>query len=150
MKTIQRLELKVRRVPCCGEDPVPYGQGIRTPGDVVQAARGLLQDEAQEVFLAFPLDIKNKILGYCEVARGSVDACQVHAREVFRAAVLLGASSVILAHNHPSGDPAPSHEDDALTRRLVEAGKILGIQILDHVVVGDQFYSYQTEGKLLP
>ena len=93
--------------------------------------------DSQETFFTLLLDTKNKVIGApVECLRGLLDTCLVHPREVFRAAVRDSAASVILAHNHPSGDPTPSKEDIDITRRLIEAGKILGIRIVDHVILG--------------
>jgi DNA repair protein RadC len=93
--------------------------------------------DAQETFFVLLLDTKNKLIGSpVECLRGLLDQCPVHPREVFREAVRQSAASVILAHNHPSGDPTPSKEDIDITRRLIEAGKILGIRVVDHIVCG--------------
>ena len=93
--------------------------------------------DSQETFFVLLLDTKNKVIGApVECTRGLLDTSLVHPREVFREAVRNSAASVILAHNHPSGDPTPSKEDIAITRRLVEAGKILGIRVVDHVILG--------------
>jgi DNA repair protein RadC len=150
MKSIKKLEIRSRRVPLEAADPkVDYTASVQSPTDVRRVAAALLDGEDQEVFLAFPLDVKNKVLGYVEVARGAVESCPLHAREVFRTAVMLGASSVVVVHNHPSGDPAPSREDDALTARLVAAGKVLGILVIDHVIIaGEKSFSYMAKGRL--
>ena len=93
--------------------------------------------DLQETFFVLLLNTKNKIIGApIECMRGLLDTCPVHPREVFREAVRQSAASVILAHNHPSGDPTPTKEDIDTTRRLIEAGRILGIRVLDHVVCG--------------
>ena len=93
--------------------------------------------DVQETLFTLLLDTKNKVIGApVECCRGLLDQCPVHPREVFRAAIRDSAASVILAHNHPSGDPSPSKEDCDITRRLIEAGKILGIHITDHIVCG--------------
>jgi len=83
------------------------------------------------------LDGKNQVLGFNVVSIGSLTAALVHAREVFKPAILGNAAAIILVHNHPSGDPEPSAEDQALTARLKQAGELLGIRVLDHVVIGD-------------
>lgn len=93
--------------------------------------------DAQEAFFVLLLDTKNKVIGSpVECLRGLLDQCPVHPREVFREAVRNSAASIIMAHNHPSGDPTPSKEDIDITRRLIEAGKILGISVFDHIVCG--------------
>ena len=107
----------------------------RTPED---AAR-LLADTAQlaqETFTVITLNTKNRVIDRHLVSLGILDASLVSCREVFRPAILDGAAAVIVAHNHPSGDCAPSAEDIRITRQLVEAGKILDVKILDHVIIG--------------
>ena len=89
-----------------------------------------------EEFHILCLDTKNKINGIFRITRGTLDASLVHPREVFKAAIQCNASSIILVHNHPSGDATPSREDHSVTARLTEAGKILGIDVLDHIVYG--------------
>ena len=147
MKTIKKIELRARTIKV-SEQSAPYGE-ILNPSDVVQAASQVLDGEEQEVFLVFMLNIKNKILGFSEIARGSVDACPVDPRAVFRTAVLMGASGVILAHCHPSGDPTPSQHDIALTTRLMEAGNLLGIKVLDHVIIAGTSWISLEEKRLM-
>jgi DNA repair protein RadC len=147
-KTIKKIELRTRRVRV--EEPsTPYGESVREPSDVSRIAAALLDGEGQEVVLVFLLDIRNKVLGYVEVARGAVDACPADARATFRAAVVQGASAIILVHNHPSGDPAPSTEDAKLTDRIKKCGELLGVPLLDHVIVADGGrYSFAEEGRI--
>jgi DNA repair protein RadC len=94
----------------------------------------------QEVFIVVGVDIRNGLLDVVEVARGSVHTVEVHPREVFRPLVRMAAAGGVVVHNHPSGDPTPSLDDIALTRRLREAGALLGVPIIDHVVIGDGAY----------
>ncbi|MBT4814327.1 MAG: hypothetical protein HOJ57_37255 [Lentisphaerae bacterium] len=113
------------------------GERAESPQDVARFLRGLgIQDYEQEHFLTIILDVKNQIKGFFTVTIGLVDRTQVHAREVFRNAILQGTSKVILAHNHPSGDPTPSSHDIDCTKELVAAGKIIGIEVMDHVILG--------------
>ncbi len=91
---------------------------------------------SQEMFVVLSLDMKNRVIDRTLVSLGTVNATVCHPREVFRPAIMNGAVSVIVAHNHPSGDPTPSAEDMKITRQLVEAGKIIGIPVLDHIVIG--------------
>jgi DNA repair protein RadC len=91
----------------------------------------------QEMFLAIGIDVRNRLLEVVEVARGSVHGVEVHPREVFRPLIRMAASGAIVVHNHPTGDPTPSYEDVALTRRLREVGDLVGIPVVDHVIVGD-------------
>lgn len=91
-----------------------------------------------EHFYVFCLDTKLKVIGFFDIARGNLDSCPVHPREVFQPVVATAkCSAVIVAHNHPSGDPTPSPEDIEITKRLIEAGNLLGIRVIDHLVVGD-------------
>ena len=112
-------------------------------------AREFLADAATERFLVFMLDAKNRIVDFYEASVGSMNASIVVPRDVYRAAVIQGASAVVFCHNHPSGDTYPSKEDDESTKRLKEAGVILGIRVLDHIIVGDGYYSYADSGRIL-
>jgi DNA repair protein RadC len=105
---------------------------------VAAAFREHFEPLDREQFVVLVLDGKNRIVGFNVVSVGSLTAALVHPREVFKAAVLSNAAALILAHNHPSGDPTPSTEDRALTSRLRQAGELLGIRVLDHVVLGDE------------
>lgn len=98
------------------------------------------QEEAQEVFGILILNTKNKIVAVHEISRGTLNSSSVHPREVFKPAVLHNAAAIICFHNHPSGDPEPSRDDIEVTKRLVEAGKIMGIEVLDHIIVGEDRY----------
>lgn len=141
MKTIKRMHLRVTR-DRLSEDGGPYHKQVRSSAGVSSIAADLLRGEDQEVVLAFHLDTNNRIQGYHEVARGSLNGAIVMPREVFRTAIVNGAAAVILVHNHPSGDPTPSDDDRAFTERLHKAGKLVGIALLDHVVIGDEGRSF--------
>lgn len=105
----------------------------------------------KEVFYCLLLDTRNRYLREERISEGTLTSSLVHPREAFRAAVRESASAMIFAHNHPSGDPSPSREDADLTRRLWEAGKVLGIRVLDHVIVGEaRHYSFADEGEFPP
>ena len=108
---------------------------IRGPDDVVAFVGPKLRKEQREHFLVLLLNARHEALGTETVSIGSLNASIVHPREVFKPAIAQSSASVILVHNHPSGDPEPSEEDLAITKRLVEAGELLGIQVLDHVIV---------------
>lgn len=109
----------------------------------------MLQDQASEVFAILCLSTKHRVLAYHEVSRGCLDSTLVHPREVFKAALLANAAGIVLAHNHPSGDATPSPDDMALTRRLVDAGRLLGVDVLDHIVIGDgRHVSFRERGWL--
>ncbi len=122
---------------------------IRDPQGVVRAVRKTIKDKAKEHFKLILLNTRNKIIGLSTVSIGTLNASLVHPREVFKDAIRHSASSVVVAHNHPSGNPEPSDEDVKITRRLVESGKILGIEVLDHIIIGkDAFVSLKTKGLL--
>lgn len=107
--------------------------------DVLKDIYSQWSDDKERV-LAIPLDSKNKPLGVDLVSIGTVNTALMHPREVFRKAIIAGANSVIVSHNHPSGDPSPSREDIDMTERLKSAGTILGIRLLDHIIIGDQAF----------
>lgn len=124
---------------------------MRGAEDAVRLARWLLSDRDRETFLVPCLDVKLAVNAGYAAAVGSLDYCPVHPREVFTAALLSKAAPVILGHNHPSGDPTPSPEDCAITRRLVDAGEILGIPVQDRVIVAhDRTYSFREAGVMPP
>jgi DNA repair protein RadC len=110
---------------------------VRGPADVFRRMGPRLRDLEQEEFHALLLNARHRVIREVPVTRGILDASLIHPREVFRLAVVEAAAGVILVHNHPSGDPTPSAEDRAVTRQLAEAGRALGIPVLDHIVVGD-------------
>ncbi len=113
-------------------------ESVRTPADVERIVRPLADRETVEVFWMLPLNKKNRMITRrpVEISRGILDASLVHQREVFEQAMRTGSAAVVLSHNHPSGDPAPSAEDLSLTRKMVEAGRLLDIRVMDHVIVG--------------
>jgi len=113
---------------------------VGRPEDVFRCVAPRLAGLAQEVFLVIGVDIRNGLLDIVECARGSVAGVEVHPREVFRPLVRMAAAGGVLVHNHPSGDPTPSSEDIELTRRLRDVGRLLGIPIIDHVVIGDRSF----------
>lgn len=111
------------------------GNRVRTPEEVAQLCADI-QGLAQETFHVLALNAKNGLIERQMVTMGIADASLVHPREVFRTAILCNAAAVLLVHNHPSGDPTPSAEDVRITRQLVEAGRIIDIKVLDHVIIG--------------
>lgn len=120
---------------------------IQTPQDVFDIVRAGLEYLQVERFEVMGLSTKNVVLFRHVVSIGSIDASVVHPREVFKVLVKRSCTSCILAHNHPSGDPTPSQADITLTKQLIEAGRILGIEVLDHVVVGlGTFYTFKGQG----
>ncbi|MCR5439976.1 MULTISPECIES: RadC family protein [unclassified Selenomonas] len=122
---------------------------VNGPEDVAHFAMPRFRFEQREHFAVMLLDTKNHILGLHDVSVGSLQAAVVHPREVFRTAVDYAAASMILLHNHPSGDPTPSHEDITVTTRLVKAGKIMDIPVLDHVIIGrNRYVSLKDKGLM--
>lgn len=122
---------------------------IRSPQDVYNLLGPSLRDQKKEHFIALLLDTKGGVFRQRTVSVGDLSSSVVHPREVFVEAVRHSAASLIVAHNHPSGDPTPSPEDAAVTRRLQEAGELLGIDLLDHVVIGDNRWMSLREKGLM-
>ena len=119
--------------------------------DVAKVARAVLGrlSEDRECFFTLHLDTRNKVTGVDVVSIGSLNGSLVHPREVFKAAILSNAAGLILVHNHPSGDCSPSREDMELTRRLCEAGRLMRIEVLDHLVIGDgAYFSFREKGLI--
>ena len=121
---------------------------ISSPADVERLLRGRIANLDRENFVVVLLNTKNEVIETSTVSVGTLGASLVHPREVFKPAVRASAASVILAHNHPSGKVEPSQEDREVTRRLGEAADILGIEVLDHVIVGDGYFSMKEHGML--
>ena len=120
---------------------------IKTPEDVLGQVKGRLKNKKKEHFITLLLDTRNQLIGVTTISIGSLDSSIVHPREVFKEAISASTASVIFVHNHPSGDPQPSEDDIKLTKRLVEAGEIVGIEILDHIIVADEAHvSMKAEG----
>jgi DNA repair protein RadC len=126
----------------------PYGVRTcitrpKTPGPVVTSPSAVCKllkaakDADRESFFTVSLNARGNVIGVEETAKGDVSGVNVHPREVFKSPLILGASMVVVAHNHPSGDPVPSAEDKDLTKRLVKAGKLVGVPVVDHIVVGE-------------
>ena len=122
---------------------------IRRPEDTLPVLEAELSELGYEKFIALALNTKNHVTAVLPVSSGSLNASIVHPRELFQRAILANCASLILAHNHPSGDPAPSPEDIALTRKLIDAGLLLDIPVLDHIVLGYGCYvSFKERGLL--
>ncbi|NOZ86792.1 MAG: DNA repair protein RadC [Deltaproteobacteria bacterium] len=129
--------------------PAFPGKRFLCSADVFETYHARLRDMSKEIFLAIALDNRNRCRKELKIASGGGSSCTVDPREVFRSLLLYKASSVIFVHNHPSGDPLPSRDDRELTARLVNAGSLLGISVLDHIVIGDGRYaSFADRGEL--
>jgi len=115
---------------------VVASRSISSPEDAATIFRDYMGDSDREVFAVMALSVKNEVLGIHTVSIGTLENALVHPREVFKSILLLNACSVIVCHNHPSGSPEPSPEDRMVTTRLIEAGKILGVEVHDHIILG--------------
>lgn len=113
---------------------------IKAPKDAVELGKRFLEESDREQLLVCCLDAKNQPTALNVVSVGNLNSSLVHPREVFKPAILSNSASIILFHNHPSGDPAPSKEDTNITERLKECGDILGIKLIDHIIIGDNSY----------
>ncbi|MCD6490042.1 MAG: DNA repair protein RadC [Thermodesulfobacterium sp.] len=123
-----------------------YGQKIQSAKDVFKLLKNDLGDKKKEHFKVLSLDSRNNLIGVDDVSIGTINANLVHPREVFKTAIQHLAATVVIAHNHPSGDPEPSEDDIEITKRLVEAGKLIGIDILDHIIIAkDNFFSFKNK-----
>lgn len=119
---------------------------VRSPQDSYELFRDYLGDVDREHFVVMCLDTKSQPTNLSTVHVGSLNASIVHPREVMKTAILSNSASIICCHPHPSGDPTPSPEDIEVTKRLVEAGKVLGIEFLDHIIIGDDRYIHFFKG----
>lgn len=138
-----------------------YGNAVEVPGasdsstvrkgrDIARLMTPILESEAVEVCYVLCLTTKLEVIGYHQVSRGSLNEASMHPREVYMAAVLSNAAGVLLVHNHPSGDPTPSGQDLEVTHRIKKAGELLGIELLDHVIIGHngRFVSLKELGEM--
>ena len=133
-----------RRLETFVEEPK---RKICSPKDVYTLMYPKMREQKKEKFITLCLDTKNQILKEEVISTGSLNASIVHPREVFKSALMESSASVIMIHNHPSGDPSPSREDIMVTEKLVEGGKLLGIDVLDHIIIGDgRYVSLKDEG----
>jgi DNA repair protein RadC len=124
---------------------------VRSPRDAYRLMQPFAARELAEVFWVIALDAQHRVIGNAPIAitRGTLTSSLVHARETFRAAIVAGAAAVILAHNHPSGDPTPSADDRIVTEQMVAAGQLLDIPVHDHIIGGDHRYTSFAEAGLL-
>ncbi len=122
---------------------------IKNPEAVFKLISSSIKDKAKEHFKLILLNSRNKKIGISTISIGTLTTSLVHPREVFKDAITHSAASVVLAHNHPSGDPEPSEDDLKITKKLVESGKILGIEVIDHIIIGkNNFYSFREKGLI--
>jgi DNA repair protein RadC len=130
------------------EVSIYFGRDRYTDPQQIFNAFRWLNNETKEWFVSAILDGKNKIVCIEIISIGSLNQSIVHPREVFKSALLSNAAALILLHNHPTGDPQPSREDLSITKRLCEAGEILGIKVLDHIIIGETYYSFVSNGLM--
>lgn len=140
-----RLSAAFQLGRCALAPPAVGGGPLSGAADAFARLQPRFAGVRQELFIAFALDVRNTVLAEIEVARGCLTGVEVHPREVFRPLIRVSAAAVIVAHNHPSGDPRPSPEDLALTDRLRKVGELVGIPVLDHVIVAGPEYISMAE-----
>lgn len=122
---------------------------ITSPKDIAEHFIPILRDELKEKFVVACLNSANKIIKYDTVSVGSLNSSVVHPREIFKLAIENSSASIILIHNHPSGNPEPSQEDISITKKLVEAGTILNITVLDHIIIAGNSFTSLVERRLM-
>ena len=144
-RVVAALELGRR----LGGEELALPRALQSPADVYRLCGPGLRDLVAEEFHLLALDVQHRLIREVLITRGTLTSSLVHPREVFRAAIAEAAAGVIVVHNHPSGDPTPSADDRAVTRQLVEAGRLLDVPVYDHVVLGgDRYFSFAEAGWL--
>lgn len=134
-KSMYRIETVLIR-----EKTEPFNILIRSSRDVYDAFK-FIADRTQESLYVVCLNVKNKVIGYSEIAKGTLNTCAIDMKELVRIPLLINAASVIILHNHPSGDTQPSQDDIAITHRIKDSLSLFGIRLVDHIVIGDDNYS---------
>lgn len=150
-KQVQAKRVDIVKIKMVKESSILYAKRrINSPSDGVDIVKEFLQGEDREHFVAVYLNTKNEPTALHTVSVGTINASLIHPRELFKVAINANSAGILLFHNHPSGDPRPSQEDIRITRRLVEAGNIMGINVLDHCIIGDngEFYSFKENGLI--
>ena len=147
---LARGGISIVRIQMIREGIFPYSQKpVRNSSDAAKIFQSYLAGADREYFVILLLDAKHRVNALNVVSVGSLTCAIVQAREVFKPAVISNAASVILSHNHPSNDVSPSPEDIALTKRLVQAGEVLGIKVLDHIIIGEgRYMSFADRGMI--
>jgi DNA repair protein RadC len=144
---IRQIEARYRKEVIREDAPAWVSMRFTSPRQVFEMFHDL-RLEVKEHFIALHLDGKNRIACLDRVSLGSLNQSIVHPREVFKTACMSSAAAILLVHNHPTGDPTPSREDLDITRRLKEAGDLLGIKLLDHIIIGESYVSFVEQGLL--
>lgn len=143
--------IKIKKVKMVTDGTLRVEGGLKklsSPKDAAKVLQMYLKDEDREVMACMCLNTKNAIVNISTISIGSLNSSIVHPREVFKIALLSNSASIIVGHNHPSGDTTPSKEDINITHRLKECGKILGVELLDHIIIGDNYTSLKEKGIL--
>lgn len=149
MKTKFAKRIDIVSIKMVKEKSISYeNRKISSPDDAQYLCRRFLDELDREQLIVVSLDTKNQPTSINVASIGSLNSSIVHPREVFKVAILSNANSIIIAHNHPSGDPTPSKEDISITQRLKEAGKLIGIDLIDHIIIGEEkrFISLKEKG----
>lgn len=151
MKKEHSKRIDIVSIKICKESSILYSpRKISSPKDSVNLLRQFLENKDREEFIVTCLDSKNQptCINICSI--GTLNASLIHPREVFKTAILSNAASIIVSHNHPSGNPSPSNEDISITKRIKETGELLGIQLLDHIIIGEnhKYFSLKEENLL--
>jgi len=144
---LRKIEARFRNEIIRDDAPAWVSKRFTTPQQIFEMFIDL-QQEAKEHFIVLHLDGKNRISCFDRVSVGSLNQSIVHPREIFKTACAVSAASLVLIHNHPSGDPAPSGEDITITRRIKEAGDLMGIKLLDHIIIGESYMSFVERGLI--
>jgi len=148
---VQKNQLKEVGVRLVKENILYSENPLSIPENAVDKMKELLVEMDREVMLVLNLTTKSRVINYSKVSLGSINQTIISAREVFKVAILSNAAAIILMHNHPSGDVRPSHEDVEVTRKMMKAGKLLGIEVLDHIIIGaytGKYLSFMTENMM--
>lgn len=133
------MEVTKNKLIMIKEQSFKYDKTLSASTESIDFIRNIikLQEEPEEVTILIALNAKNNIVGFCEVSRGTIDGTYSSGREVFKRAIIMNATKIILAHNHPSGDPTPSQADYQFTKSMKQTAELLGIKLIDHIVIGD-------------
>lgn len=145
------MEIYKNKLIMIKEQSYIYNKRLSCSIDSIEFINNIIQiqNEPEEVLFLIGLDNKNNIIGFIEIGRGTINACQTNCREIFKRALLMNCSKIILTHNHPSGDPTPSIQDYKITNTIKEISKLFEIQLLDHIVIGDtENYSIIADRKI--
>lgn len=144
-----QLEVRTRKVKIAECEEKYFSKIIHGPESIYELCKSVFKDSPCELFVVFHLKSNNQLSAYEIITKGILNSSLVHPREVFRSAIMRNAASIIIAHNHPSGNSEPSEEDLKITKQIVAAGKILGITVLDHVIFTEEvYYSFAECGTI--